>query len=118
MLRDWLGEKGTEINHVVLLEISENESIKRLSARRICEKCGTIYNLITNPPPEEGCGCGGKLTQRLDDKPEAIKQRLSEYKKTTKPLVEIFKKDGILIEVDGERPIDTIFEDILKRIEK
>ena len=118
MLKDWLGEKRTEINHVVLLEISENESIKRLSARRICEKCGTIYNLITNPPPEEGCECGGKLIQRSDDNPEAIKQRLSEYKKTTESLVEIFKKDGILIEVDGERPIDTIFEDILKRIKK
>ncbi len=116
MLKDWLGEKGTEINHVVLLDISERESIKRLSARRLCEKCGTIYNLITNPPPNGKCKCGGKLTQRKDDKPDVIKQRLSDYKNTTEPLIEIFIKEKVLIKIDGERPIDVIFQDILERV--
>ena len=116
ILKDWLGEKGAEINHAVLLDISEEESIKRLSARRICEKCGTVYNLITNPPPNGECECGGRLIQRKDDKPDAIRQRLSDYKNTTEPLIEIFIKEKVLIKIDGERPIETIFQDILERV--
>ncbi|RLC32886.1 adenylate kinase [Candidatus Woesebacteria bacterium] len=115
LLEDWLKQKDAKIDKAILLEISEKESIRRLSARRTCNKCGQIYNLITNLPPADGCPCGGSLTQREDDMPESIKKRLAAYNKVTKPLVKRLESQGILEKVDGERPIETIFKDILSR---
>lgn len=116
LLKTWLKEKKERVSHAVYLDISEKESVRRLSKRRICEKCGTIYNLITNPPPGGKCECGGNLFQRDDDKPEAINQRLAIYKKTTEPLIDIFRKEGILTKVNGERSIEVILEDILSHV--
>jgi adenylate kinase len=118
LLKDWLHSEGTKLDLAILLEISEEETIKRLSARRTCEKCGKVYNLITNPPPKEGCSCGGKLSQRIDDTPEAIKTRLVAYREVTTPLVDQLGREGILIELNGERPIQTIFQDILAIVQK
>lgn len=114
LLKQWLGEKGKKVDRAIILEISEQVSIKRLSARRICEKCGTIYNLITNPPVNGLCKCGGSLYQRKDDEPQAIKERLSGYRKTTEPLTRELAKEKILTKLNGERPIDEIFADIVK----
>lgn len=118
LLDSWLRSKGPEIDKVILLDISEKESIRRLSARRVCQKCSSKYNLITKPPPAGRCKCGEGLIQREDDKPESIKKRLVLYEKTTKPLIEIFEKKGILIKVDGERPIEVILKDILVRLKE
>jgi len=118
-LKDWLEEKGKDIDSVILLEVSEKESIRRLSARRICEECGTVYNLITNPPSSENtCRCGGKLTKRVDDEPEAIKTRLGLYHKETEPLISIFENEKILMRVDGEKPIQQIFVNIMVGLKK
>lgn len=114
LLADWLKKEGKKIDLAILLGVSDKEGVRRLSARVVCEKCGTVYNLITNPPPGERCKCGGSLTQRPDDKPEAIEKRLQAYHATTSPIIEVFKKDGILVEVDGERPIETILDDLVK----
>jgi len=116
LLSSWLKEKGEKIDIAILLSISDEESVKRLSARVVCEKCGTNYNLITNPPPGGKCSCGGNLVQRPDDTPESIRKRLAAYHTVTSPLIEVLKKEGILVEVDGERPIEVIFEDIIKII--
>jgi adenylate kinase len=116
LLEDWLKQRNAKIDKAILLEISEKESIRRLSARRRCEKCGQIYNLITNPPPSEGCPCGGDLVQREDDRQKAIIKRLAAYNEVTKPLVERLENQGILERVNGERPIKTIFEDMLSRL--
>lgn len=113
-LKDWLTDEGKKIDLAIFLTISDAESIRRLSARVICPKCGTVYNLITNPPPGGKCKCGGDPVQRSDDTPEAIKKRLEQYHETTSPLIEVLKKDGILVEVDGERPIEVILNDLEK----
>ena len=113
-LKTWLTKKGKQFDLALLLEISDKEAIRRLSARRIDRKTGEIYNLITDPPPEKLSK--GNLFIRDDDKPNAIKKRLQWYKDTTNPLIKILKKDGILIKIDGERPIDTIFVDIMRQI--
>ncbi len=115
-LKDMLMRFGQGLNMVVNIEISEAESIKRLSARRTCQKCGEIYNLITNPPPEGRCKCGGEMIQRDDDRPEAIKRRLAIYREQTHPVFEKARDEGIGIEIDGERPINTISEDLVSRI--
>ncbi|MBI3397167.1 nucleoside monophosphate kinase [Candidatus Woesebacteria bacterium] len=114
LLKKLLGEKNSKIDLAIYLDISEGETIRRLSARRICSRCGTIWNLITNPPPKEACSCGGSLEQRPDDTPEAIKERLNLYHSITQPLVELMVKEKILRKIDGERPIEVIFNEILE----
>lgn len=113
-LEDMLRKFGKRIDRVVYLYITPVESIRRLSARRTCEKCGEIFNLITNPPknPEVCDKCGGKLLQREDDQPEAIKRRLELFNERTKPILEKARQDNILMEVDGERPIEQIHQEI------
>lgn len=118
LLKDWLHSKGVKLDLAILLDISEEETIRRLSARRTCEKCGKVYNLITNPPSKNRCPCGGKLIQRVDDTPQAIKTRLAAYHKVTAPLIGELDKEGILVKLNGERPIQTIFQDILSIVQK
>ncbi|MEM0358768.1 MAG: adenylate kinase [Candidatus Hadarchaeales archaeon] len=83
---------------VLNLDVGEEILVKRLSSRRICSKCGAIYNLVSLPPKEPGkCDrCGGELYQREDDKPEVIRKRLEEYQKLTKPLLDFYARKGIL----------------------
>jgi adenylate kinase len=114
-LKDMLMKFGKKIDRVIYITISEQEVIRRLSARRVCQKCGRIYNLITNPSPAgEKCKCGGELEQRADDKPEAIKKRLAWG--WTKDVKEKAREEGILLEINGERPIEEIQEDIIKEL--
>ncbi len=114
LLNSWLKEKGRRIDLAIFLSISEEESIRRLSARRMDKVTGKVYNLITNPPgpeiPPEN------LIQRQDDTPELIRKRLEEYRQTTAPLIKVFEQEGILRKVEGERPIEVIFADLQKII--
>lgn len=114
LLDDWLAQMGKKINLAILIEISEEVSIKRLSGRRIDPTNGKIYNLITEPPPPEVDV--SSLIQREDDKPEAIKKRLELYKEVTGPLIERLDAAGTLKVVGGERPIEIIYEEISKAI--
>ncbi len=115
LLKKWLAEKSQQIDKAIYLEISEKESIRRTSARKIDRRTGKIYNLITNPPGSDVDT--NDLYQRPDDKPEAIKKRLDWFKDCVLPLVDVFEKEGILERVNGERPIEVIFKDILSRLE-
>jgi adenylate kinase len=117
-LKSFLETKGDAIDAAISLDISEKEAIRRLSSRRICVKCGKIYNLITNPPPGKNCECGGKLMQRKDDKPKSIKVRFDYYRKNTKKLIDYLDKKRRLIRIDAERPIEVIFKDILEKLKK
>ncbi len=116
-LSKWLKERGTRVDAVVFLDISDKEAIERLSNRRLDPKTGKIYNLHTAPKPGPEVDLDS-LVHREDDMSKAIKGRLQEYKKNTIPMIDLMKKDGILIEVDGERPIDVIHKDIVKKMEK
>jgi len=120
ILKNYLYQKGTKIDYAILLDISDKEAVRRLSSRRICTTCKEIYNLVTRPPKFLGiCDkCGGKLLQREDEKPEAIRTRLSLYREKTQPLIDVFEKDGILRKVDGERPIVQISKDLLALLRK
>jgi len=108
--KKWLAGRKVRLDLVIVLEISESETVRRLSARRIDPSTGAIYNLITDPPPE---GIDqDKLILRDDDKPEAIKKRLALYRELTEPLVAELKKETEVIVVDGERPIEVIASDL------
>lgn len=119
-VQDMLMKFGKKLDRVIYLDISEEETIKRLSTRRTCTKCGSIFNLITNPPTSEGkCdNCGGELKQRTDDQPEAIKERLKEYHRYTQPVLKKAEEEGILLKINGERPIEEIHEEIVNKLEE
>lgn len=119
-LSNWLKESGKKIDLAILIDISEEVSISRLSARRVCARCGKIWNLVTSPKPPspDRCDCSGDLTQREDDKPKAIKVRLGDYHKITGPLTEMLDDQGILFKVDGERSIELIQAEIAKAIKE
>jgi len=117
LFKNWLAKKGKKLTWAIYLTLSEEESITRITARRTCEKCDRVYNMITNPPPApDTCECGGKLIQRQDDTPEVVKKRLLIYKEATLPLTDVLKKDGILFTVNGEQPIEVILKEIIAKI--
>ena len=99
----------------IFINVSREESVKRLENRRYDPVTGKVYNLETNPPPP-GTDVG-KLVAREDDKPAAIEQRLKDYEADTKPLIEYLEEDGILFNIDGERPIPAIHKDIVQIVE-
>lgn len=111
-LRNWLKEKKVRLDLTFVLKISEKETVRRLSARRFDPETGKIYNLITDIPPSDVDA--KKLIQREDDKPEAIEKRLALYREQTEPLIVELKKDSKVIEIDGERSIETIAADLEK----
>jgi adenylate kinase len=108
-------ELQREMTAAVLIEVSEEEVVRRLSGRRTCEQDPThIYHVEFDPPKEEGvCDIeGGKLIVRDDDKPEVIKNRLEQYREKTEPLIDYYEERGILHRTDGERPPDEVEERI------
>ena len=109
-----LAKDCIEINYVINLIAKDKTIIGRLSGRRICKNCDAIYHLQNIPPKKEGiCDkCGGVLIQREDDKPEVIKERIKQYQKETKPLIEYYAKENLLRNIDTDKPLDEIFSDI------
>jgi adenylate kinase len=105
---------GTEKESTIaiVLGVPEELSIQRLSTRRICKKCGAVYNTVTWPSKKEGIcdNCGGELYTRADDTPEAIKKRLDIYHEETKPLLDYYSNKGILININGAGLISDISE--------
>ena len=118
ILKEILLKKGEKINKVIFLKVSESVLVSRLSSRRVCPQCDLEFNLVTKPPKkDEICDfCGTKLIQRADDTPEVIKARLKTYFEKTQPTVGLAKKEGILEEVDGERKIEEIHQEILQSL--
>lgn len=110
-----LGQRGAS-EVVIHLVVDYNVIISRMSGRRVCPKCGTLYNVNSRPPKIEGlCDLDGEqLVIRDDDKESVVRQRLEQYERQTQPLIEFFRKTSDrLIEVDasGAAP-DTVFERI------
>jgi adenylate kinase len=104
---------------VIYLWVSEKEAFNRLTKRRQCKRCGEIIPWIGKFKEISECPkCGGELIYRPDDKIPAIKKRLEEFKKHTIPVINYFKKQGKLIKINGEQPIEKVFQDILKALEK
>jgi len=116
----FLAERGLKLDLVLYLTLPREKVLQRLLNRRTCSVCGRVYNLLTNPPKKEGiCDvCGGKLVVREDDTPEKIASRLDWFEKEVIPMIEFYRERGMVEEIDGDRPIDTIFEDIVERLKK
>ena len=120
-LNDIMDELGTQIDRTINIDVDEEELMNRLTGRRICEVCGTAYHLVFNPPKQEGvCDLdGGKLYQREDDNPETVANRLEVNLKQTQPLLDFYKEQYVLVNVDGSKDIDDVFveiDDILQNL--
>jgi adenylate kinase len=112
-LDDQLGEQGQWVSVVPLVQVRDEEIVRRLSSRRVCRSCGTVYNLVFNPPPtEDACECGGELYQRDDDNPETVRNRLYTHYKETSPLIGYYFAKGLLVEVSGEQAIEDVQADL------
>ncbi|MEN3185949.1 MAG: adenylate kinase [Atribacterota bacterium] len=112
VLEKMLQELGIRIDAVLYFKMDSDEIVKRLSARRVCEKCQTPYNLLSKPPRnDEICdNCGGKVVQRPDDRPEVIRERLRVYEEQTRPLVEFYARKGLLKVVSADGSIEDVYE--------
>ena len=114
-LNQIMSELDREIDAVINIEVPEEELMNRLTGRRICEKCGTTYHLVFNPPKVDGiCDIdGGKLYQREDDNPETVSNRLSVNVKQSKPILEYYNNKGVLKNIDGSKDIDEVTNDVI-----
>jgi adenylate kinase len=105
---------GRELTAAILIEVSDEEVVRRLSGRRTCVKGGHIFHVDFDPPKKEGvCDiCGGQLVVRDDDKPDVVRHRVEEYHSKTEPLVSYYEEKGILRRVDGDHPPEEVSDRI------
>ncbi|GBD11443.1 Adenylate kinase [bacterium HR23] len=116
-LDEALGPNGVE--RVVLVQVSEGELVRRLGGRWICRTCQRPYHTVSSPPKVPGrCDVdGGELYQREDDRPEAVRQRLRVYQEQTAPLVAYYRRQGKLVEVNGEGEVEAVHRSILEAVQ-
>jgi len=115
-----LEEMGKKIEYVLALIVPDEELVTRLTGRRTCKNCGMMYHIKFKPPKVEGkCdACGGELYQRPDDNEETVRNRLKVYHEQTAPLIEYYRKKGVLFEVDGNKSIEEITQQLINILEK
>lgn len=106
-----LSNLNMELNAVLLLNVSQKEIVKRLSGRKTCSQCGTIYAYTYSKAVCEKCG--GRLGIREDDKPEVVKKRLEVYEKQTAPLIDYYREKDLILEVNGEQAPEKVLKDTL-----
>ncbi|EKU48909.1 adenylate kinase [Staphylococcus massiliensis] len=115
-----LKELDRELDAVINIKVQEEELMNRLTGRRICEICGETYHLVFNPPKVEGIcdNDGGKLYQREDDNPETVANRLEVNIKQTKPILDFYKEQNLVKDIDGSKDINEVTEDVISILEE
>ena len=117
-----LAKLGYEVGNVILLDIEPKTLEKRITGRRICEDCRTIYNIndpASTPKIESVCdSCGGKLYQRKDDNLEAFQTRYAMYQEKTEPIIEHYRKQNVLHVINGEDTVENVFKQVDEIISK
>lgn len=117
-----LAKLGYEVGNVILLDIEPKTLEKRITGRRVCEDCRTIYNIndpASTPKIESVCdSCGGKLYQRKDDNLEAFQTRYAMYQEKTEPIIAHYRKQNVLHVINGEDTVDNVFKQVDEIISK
>lgn len=113
-LQGILQDLGRNIDHVISIDVDDEELVTRLTGRRMCKGCGESFHVVFNPSAQEGiCDrCKGELYQRDDDKEETIRQRLRVYGEQTRPLIAYYEKQGKVRRINGTGSIEEIFSRI------
>lgn len=106
-------DKMSEVDLVLNLAVDLNKLMSRLTGRRVCSKCGESYH-ITTLKSDKCTKCGGDIIQRADDTEETVEKRLKVYTEQTKPLIDYYKAQGKLAEVDGMKSMDEVFAEVCK----
>ena len=111
-----LEQAGYQFDAVILLCVSDEEIMQRMSGRRVCEDCGASYHMVVVPPRVEGVcdDCGGKLVRRPDDDPETVKERLEIYHEETEPLIRFYEERGLLKRVACASDVESTTQEILR----
>ncbi len=105
-----LADRGHKISVVPNIAVPDEVLVERVSGRRLCRTCGESYHVKFNPPKQPGV-CdkdGGELYQRDDDNPETVRKRLEVYWKQTSPLIDYYRAQGVLVDVNGDQPIEAV----------
>jgi adenylate kinase len=113
-LEQQLSERGRRITAAILIEVPDDEVVRRLSGRRVCVKSGHNYHVDFDPPKREGV-CdqdGSRLIQRDDDQPEVVRNRLAVYHRQTEPLISYYDQQGVMRRIDGTRSPDEVHDHI------
>ena len=110
------GDKSVEL--VLNLTIPFDELVNRITGRRLCKGCGSIYHTIAHPSKVEGVcdNCGGQLYQRADDTVESLKVRLTEYENNTRPVLDYYSKKGLVVNIDASLPIDEVWQQVKRAL--
>lgn len=118
-LDEVLQKNNLKIDCVINISVEDKVLIERAVGRRICKDCGATYHIAFNKTKYEGVcdNCGGALYQRDDDKEETIVNRIKVYNENTKPLIDYYTKQGNIANIDGQKDINLVFEDIIKAVE-
>ncbi len=113
-----LSDNDRKIEHVISIEVDDEELVTRLTGRRMCKSCGESFHMVFNQPSVENVcdACSGELYQRDDDQEDTIRQRLEVYHDQTSPLIEYYRERGGLREVDGAGSISDIFDQIAAKL--
>ncbi|MGD1028309.1 adenylate kinase [Candidatus Binatus soli] len=113
-----LERAGRKLDKVVAVMLPDEEVVKRISGRRTCRNCAAMYHVIFEPPAKAGvCDkCGEELYQREDDAEETVRERIKVYHATTRPLLDHYRRLGLLAQVDGEGRIDEVEKRILAAV--
>lgn len=114
-----LDKNDDKLTKVINISVNPEILIERAVGRRVCKTCGMTYHVKFNPPKEEGvCDKDGtKLIQRDDDTEETVKTRISVYFDQTAPLIDYYRAQNLLIDIDGAKDIDKVFDDIVIGLE-
>jgi len=115
-LDKYLAQHGSKIDSVIVLELSEEEVLRRLTSRRICKKCGAIYNIYAKDYTGVCVKCGGELYTRPDDTLQSARHRLEVFKKETEPLLSYYGKTQSCKKVDGSKTIEEVFSSVVKAL--
>ena len=119
-LEDALKSMGKALDYVINIMVRKELLVERAVGRRICKDCGQTYHMSFNEPSKEGVcdNCGGVLLQRKDDTKETVENRINVYQEQTEPLIDYYTQKGIIVNIDGEKPIARVGKDIIAELRK
>ena len=114
-LTNALTKIGQSMDFAIDVDVPDENIVNRMSGRRACLNCGATYHIVFNPTKTEGVcdACGNETVLRDDDKPETVQKRLTVYHDQTQPLIDYYREQNILKSVDGTKPMDEVFSDIV-----
>ncbi len=108
VLSEMLSEGAESLDRVFYFELNDASLVDRIAGRRSCSVCQRVYHVSYHPPPNGVCACGAPLVQRKDDLPETVKARLEVYRRETAPLIQYYRGQGILTQIDAAQAISEV----------